>query len=160
MSSELSLLSLSCLFSRLTECVSLHWPSFRSYWEMAAPLKFNPLSHHSPHTDKREKENGRGSQAGIQGYTGRYLTTEMQTHTLIPKESLRCDSEKWGATERKILYRWKVKNKMEQITAWKPHTYTHIRYIDGYGNEWHQFSIGNGECLWGLHPISLHSPSL
>lgn len=43
MSSGLSLLSLSCLFSRLTECVSPHWPFFRSYWEMAAPLKFYPL---------------------------------------------------------------------------------------------------------------------
>lgn len=62
------------------------------------------------------------ARAGIQGYTGMYLTTDMHsvahTHTHIhPKECVRCDSERWGATERKILYRWKVKNKMEQITA-------------------------------------------
>lgn len=84
--------------------------------------------------------------------------TKLHTHTLIPKESVRCDSERWGATERKILYRWRVKNKMEQITAWKPHTYTHIWCIDGYGNEWHQFSRGNGERVGALRPISLHYP--
>lgn len=81
MSSELLLLSLSCLFSRLSECVSLHWPSFRSYREMAAPLKFNPLSRHSLRTDKSGRENGRDSQAGIQGNRGMYLTTDMHTHT-------------------------------------------------------------------------------
>ena len=64
MSSELSLLSLSCLFSWLSECVSLHWPSFRSYWEMAAPLKFNPLSHHSPQADKWGRWVGGGGVGG------------------------------------------------------------------------------------------------
>lgn len=91
MSCKLLLVSLSCLFSRLSECVSLHWPSFRSYWEMAAPLKFNPLSHHSAHTDKRWRENSRDSQAGEQGCTGMYLTTDTNTHTnthSFPKSEL------------------------------------------------------------------------
>lgn len=61
------------------------------------------------------------SHAGIQGYTRMYLTTDMGAHThahinartLISKESVRCDCKRWGAMERKILYRWKVKNKTE-----------------------------------------------
>lgn len=56
----------------------------------------------------------------------RYAHTYKTSDTHIPKERVRCDSERWGATERKILYRWKVKNKMEQITASKPHMYIHI----------------------------------
>ena len=44
-------------FSRLSEYVSLHLPSFRSYWEMAAPLKFNPLSCHSPDRQEQKRNN-------------------------------------------------------------------------------------------------------
>lgn len=47
-----------------------------------------------------------------------------QPHTVIPEESVRCDSERWGATERKILYRWKVKNKMNRLPL-ENHTHTH-----------------------------------
>lgn len=43
--------------------------------------------------------------------------THKQTNQLIPSESVRCDRQRWEATKRKILYRWKVKNKMEQITT-------------------------------------------
>lgn len=124
-SSKLSLLSVSYLFSRLSECVSLHWPFFRSYWEMAAPLKFNPLSHH---TTTREGERTakilRQAYTVIQECIQPQIWTHTTTHTLNPTESVRCDSKRWGVMERKILHRWKVKNKMEQITAWKPHTRT------------------------------------
>lgn len=58
-----------------------------------------------------------------------YLTTDIHTHTTAHTHSFpRSQSDliaRDGERERKILYRWKVKNKMEQITALKPHTRAH-----------------------------------
>lgn len=77
---------LSCLFSRLSECVSLHWPSFRSYWEMAATLKFNQLSHHSDKKWRERAEIAREKYKDIQACILPQLctqTTALNAWTLI-----------------------------------------------------------------------------
>lgn len=122
--------SLSCLFSWLSEYVSPHWPSSRSYPEMAAALKFNPLSCHSPRADKPGQREGSAgdSYEGVQrlgrwGCGGSYLTTGARTHTQARTHSLtgnkcvRCDGDRWKATRRKIPYARRVKTTMEKITA-------------------------------------------